>query len=102
MIQLPSCFRVAHALSVTRISHWTTPFILPDASEYHLAGSGRSRGLLLWQRGESEVWLDDVDLWEELLGLWGLDAWVNDNIITWHPVDWGGDTVLVASLSTSC
>lgn len=63
-----------------------------------MAGSDSSRGLLLWQRSEAEVWLDDVDLWEQLLGLWGLDAWVDDDIVTWDPVDWGGDLVLVASL----
>lgn len=58
----------------------------------------RSRSLLLWKWSESEVWLHDLDLGEKLLGLWGLDARVDDHIITWNPVDWGGDLVLVAGL----
>lgn len=55
-------------------------------------------GVLLWERSEPEVWLDNGHLWEDLAGLLGLDGWVNDDIVTWHPVDWGGDLVLVASL----
>jgi hypothetical protein len=57
-----------------------------------------SRGLLLWQRSESKIWLDDAELGEQGLGLVILDAGVDDNIISRDPVDWGGDTVLVASL----
>lgn len=83
---------------VSRVSHRAAPLTFPHASEKHLAGSDSSRGLLLWQRSEAEVWLDDVDLREELLGLWGLDAWVDNDIVTWNPVDWGGDLVLVTSL----
>jgi len=57
-----------------------------------------SRGLILRQRSESEVWLDDAHLWPDLLSLFGLDWWSDDNIITWNPVDWGGDSVLVTGL----
>lgn len=56
------------------------------------------RGLLLWERGESEVWLDDAEVWEEGLGLLVLDAGVDDNIVSWDPVDGGGDPVLVTGL----
>jgi hypothetical protein len=61
----------------------------------HLNGS---RSLLLWQRGESEIWLDDSELREEGLGLIVLDARVDNHIVTRDPVDWGGNTVLVTGL----
>ena len=51
----------------------------------------RSSGLFKWEGGEAEVWLDDAEVGEEHLGFLVVDGWVNDNIITWHPVDWGGD-----------
>jgi hypothetical protein len=57
-----------------------------------------SRSLLLWQRGESEVWLDDAELREQSLGLLVLDAGVDNNIISRNPVDGSGDAVLVAGL----
>lgn len=57
-----------------------------------------SRGLLLWKRGESEVRLDDAEVGEELLGLLVLDGWVDNDIVTWDPVDWGGNAVLVTGL----
>jgi len=63
------------------------------ASQSDVGGS-----LLLWQWGESEVWLDDAEVREEGLGLLVLDGWSNDNIITWYPVDWGSDSVLVTGL----
>lgn len=50
-----------------------------------------SSGLFDWKRGEAEVWLDNTEVGEECLGLLIGDAWVNDNIIAWHPIDWGGD-----------
>ena len=56
------------------------------------------RGLLLWQRSESEVWLDDAEFGEEGLGLVVLDTWVHDHVISWNPVDRGGDAVLVPGL----
>jgi len=73
-------------------------------------------GVLLWKRGESEVWLDNGHLWEELLSLFTLDGGVDNDIVTcvvlasfpqnlsrsprltWNPVDRGGDLVLVAGL----
>ena len=54
--------------------------------------------LLLGERGKSKVWLDNSELREQGLGLLVLDAGVDDNIITRNPVDWRGDSVLVASL----
>lgn len=62
---------------------------------YRLVGS---RGLLLSQRSESQVWLDDSELWEECLGLLVGDGWMDDDIISRDPVDRGGDAVLVAGL----
>ena len=57
-----------------------------------------SGGLLLGQRSESEVWLDDTEIREQCLSLLVLDAGVDNHIITGDPVDWGGDTVLIAGL----
>jgi len=39
-------------------------------------------GLLLWKRSETEVWLDNSHLWEELLSLLALDSWVDNDIVT--------------------
>jgi len=64
-------------------------------STSHLSSGG---SLLLWQRSESKIRLDDAELREEGLGLVIFDAWVNDDIITGDPVDWGGDAMLVAGL----
>jgi hypothetical protein len=40
-------------------------------------------GLLLRQRGEAEVGLDDFHLGEQLLGLLALDGRVDDHVVTW-------------------
>lgn len=40
-------------------------------------------GLLLWQRSESEVWLDNSEIREEGLGLLVLDGGVDNHIITY-------------------
>ena len=72
--------------------HGSRPYSFPPAP---LDGCG---SLLLGQRGESEVWLDDAELGKQSLGLLVLDAGVDDNVITRNPIDWGGDTVLVAGL----
>ena len=75
-----------HSSSLMSITH---------PSHIHLNSSG---SLLLWQRGESEVRLDDAELREQGLGFLILDARVNNNIISRNPVDRGGDAVLVAGL----
>jgi hypothetical protein len=50
-------------------------------------------------RSESEVGLDDLDtLGEELVGLFGRNAGVDDNIVTLLPVTGSGDTMLVTEL----
>jgi len=56
------------------------------------------RGLLLWQRGEAEIRLDDAEFGEEGLGLFVLDAGVHDDVVSGDPVDGCGDAVLVAGL----
>jgi len=56
------------------------------------------RGLLLWQRCESKIWLDDAEVGEQSLGLLVLDTRVNNNIVTRDPVDRSGDAMLVTSL----
>ena len=55
-------------------------------------------GLLLGERGESQVGLDDAEVREKCLCLLVLDAGVNNDVITRNPVDGGGDPVLVAGL----
>lgn len=52
-----------------------------------------SSSLLLGKRSEAEVWLDDAEVREELLGELVADAGVNNNIITGDPVDGSGDTM---------
>jgi hypothetical protein len=55
-------------------------------------------GLVFWQRGKSEVWLDNAEVREEGLGLLVLDARVNNHIIAGDPVDGSSDAVLVTGL----
>jgi hypothetical protein len=62
---------------------------------FDLNGCG---GLLLWQRGKSEVWLDDTEVGEQGLGLLILDAGVHNHVITGDPVDGCGNAVLIAGL----
>jgi len=57
-----------------------------------------SRSLLLWQRSESEIWLDNSELREQGLGLIVLDTRMDNHIVARDPVDWGGNTMLVACL----
>ena len=54
--------------------------------------------LLLRERGEAQVGLDDAEVGEELLGLLVLDAGGDDDVVAGDPVDRGGDLVLVAGL----
>ena len=58
----------------------------------------RCTSLLLGQRCSPQVRLNDLEVWEELLGLLVLDTGVDDHIITWNPVDGSGHFVLVARL----
>lgn len=55
-------------------------------------------GLVLRQRGESQVWLDDSHLGPKLLGLLGLDDRSHNHVVARHPVDGGGDLPLVTGL----
>lgn len=55
------------------------------------------RGLLLWERGEAQVWLHDAELREQGLGLVVGDGGVDNNVVSGDPVDGGGDAVLVAA-----
>jgi hypothetical protein len=63
----------------------------------HFSHLSRS-SLLLGKRCEPQVWLDDPELREQLLGLLVLDTGVYNDVITWDPVDRCGDAVLVAGL----
>lgn len=83
--------RVAEFLSLS----YPTPIIVTPSLSCRSNSCG---SLLLWQRGESEVWLDNTELREQSLGLLVLDAGMDNNIVTRNPVDGGGDTVLIASL----
>lgn len=73
----------------------------PDTAEPWLTASSRlfsSGSLLLRQGGESQVWLDDTEVGEQLLRLLVLDGGVDDHVVTGDPVDRGCDLVLVAGL----
>jgi len=54
--------------------------------------------LLLCKWSEAKVGLHDAEIREKFLGQVIVDAGVDNNIITWNPVDWCCDTVLVTSL----
>lgn len=54
--------------------------------------------LLLGQRGEAQVGLDDPELGEQGLGLLVADGGRDDDVVAGDPVDGGGDAVLVAGL----
>ncbi|KAA8576395.1 hypothetical protein EYC84_006525 [Monilinia fructicola] len=60
----------------------------------HIYCSYICRCLLLWQRCESKIWLNNAEVWEKGLGLLVLDTGVNNHIITWNPVDRSSDAVL--------
>jgi len=61
----------------------------------HLNSSG---GFLLGERSETEVWLDDAETREELLGQVVADRRVDNDIVTRDPVNGGGDAVFITSL----
>jgi hypothetical protein len=58
----------------------------------------QSGSLLLGEGSESQVGLDDAELGEDLLGQVVVDRGVDNDVVTGHPVDGGGDSVLVTSL----
>jgi hypothetical protein len=73
----------------------TTPRSLSPPRLPRLDGGA---GLLLGQGSESEVWLDDPEVGEQLLGLLVLDRRVDDHVVARHPVDGRRHPVLVAGL----
>lgn len=75
---------------------FTMMLLLPPALALSLLNC--STCLLLWKGGDSQVWFDDLEVWEQLLRLLVLDAWVYNNIVAWYPVDRSRDLVLVTSL----
>lgn len=54
--------------------------------------------LSLGERSEAQVRLDDAEAREQLLGLLVADGGSDNDIVSGHPVDGGGDAVLVTSL----
>lgn len=69
-------------------------FFFSCSSQHHQLPSRSSLGL----GGEAQVRLDGAHLGEQLGGLLALDSGVDNDVVTRHPVDRGGDLVLVASL----
>jgi hypothetical protein len=67
-------------------------------SSPHILSLG-GRGIALGERSISEVWLDDSEVGEESLGLLILNARVDNNIVSWNPVDGSSDSVLISGLS---
>ena len=71
--------------SISRVSDRAAPFGLPSLSENHLSPqSSRCRGLVLGERGEAQVRLDNIHLGEELGSLVALDRGVDNDIVTWR------------------
>ncbi|KAL2285203.1 hypothetical protein FJTKL_08420 [Diaporthe vaccinii] len=68
------------------------------ATGKRILASYTTSSLLLGQRGESQVWLDDAEVGEQLLGLLVLDGRVDNDVVARNPVDRGGDLVLVTGL----
>jgi hypothetical protein len=69
--------------SISLVSDRAAPFGLPGLTENHLSPqSSRCRGLVLGERGEAQVRLDNVHLGEELGSLVALDRGVDNDIVT--------------------
>lgn len=68
---------------------------LSNSPIHHLL---RRSDLVLGQRSEAQVRLDDAEVGEQLLGLLVLDRGVDNDVVARHPVDRSGDLVLVARL----
>ena len=58
----------------------------------------RSGHLLLWERRESQVRLDDSELREQSFGLLFLDTWMDNDIVSRDPINRSGNAMLVARL----
>lgn len=48
--------------------------------------------------GETQVWLDGLELTKLLFGIGIGNAWWNDDVLTWLPVDWCHNTLGVTLL----
>jgi len=102
LLKFPPVFCVdAQTQAMFPNTHCTTPVIAITRSPalfhaypfLHICTS-----LLLWQWSESQVWLDDPEVREQLLGQFIVDRRVNNHVLTRHPVNGSSDPVLVASL----
>lgn len=58
----------------------------------------RSTRLLLWQRRKAQIWLDDLQIWPDILRIFGFDGRVHDHIVARDPVDRGCHLILVTRL----
>lgn len=65
------------------LNQWSCSIMLSSSPAPQLLN--RCASLLLRQRCESQVWLDDLHLREHLVGLLALDARVHDHIIACSP-----------------
>jgi hypothetical protein len=54
--------------------------------------------MFLRERGESEIWLDNIKFRPDFFGVFSLDTWVNNDPVTWNPIDRCSNLVLVTSL----
>lgn len=72
--------------------------LVSTASSFVKLTVGIRRSSILGESGEAQVRLDNANVGEDLLGLLGLDAGVDNDIVTRGPVDGSGDLVLVAGL----
>lgn len=74
---MPRLFEVRH-----------TTLTMSDNCVRHLCRSS----LLLWERSESQIRLNNSEVREEGLGLLVLNTGVDNDIVTGYPVDGGCDT----------
>lgn len=72
---------------ISSIRHLLTPLHLPRLLKTQVIPlfpqSYRRARLLLGQRGEAQVGLDDLHLGEHLLGLGALNGGVDDDVVAW-------------------
>src|ERR1051326_2799483 len=70
--------------------------VSPHPPSHIISLLGRA-GLVFGERGESQIWLDDPEVREELLGLIVANTRVHNHVITGHPVDGRCHPVFIAS-----
>lgn len=85
-LSYPNAFAHNFRRLVARVRHRDAPFGRPGFTEGHVSPKSSRGGLVLGERSEAQVRLDNGHLGEELLRLLALDGGVDDNIVTCRAV----------------